>query len=51
MRTPLTILSCGLGISFLDGFFGWGLADGFYALVGLTMIATLVWMWIIELKK
>ena len=51
MKTPLTILTTCFSVGFLDGFFGWNLADGFYALVGIAMIIALVWMWKVELKK
>jgi hypothetical protein len=51
IKTPLTILSVTYGISFFDGFFGWGLAEGFYTLVGLTTLATIIWMWVIVSKN
>jgi hypothetical protein len=51
MITPLTILSIFFGISFLDGMFAWGLADGFYIIAGLAMIGSVIWMWMIELRK
>lgn len=51
MITPLTILSIFFGISFLDGMFMWGLNEGFYLVAGLAMIASVIWMWVIELKK
>ena len=50
MRTPLTTLTTLLGLSFFDGFFGWGLPDGFYLFVGMATIAIIIWMWIIELR-
>jgi hypothetical protein len=42
LKVPLVVLTTGLVIGGLDGFFGWDLADGFYTLIGITMIAALV---------
>ena len=51
MKTPLIVMTTFFGISFLDGFFSWGLPVGFYTFVGIAMIVALAWMWKIELKK
>lgn len=51
MRTPLVLLTTLLSLSFFDGVFGWGLPDGFYALIGFAMVGTLIWMWVIDLKN
>lgn len=51
MKSPLIVLTTLFTISFMDGMFDWGLADGFYIFAGFTMIASIGWMWRIELKK
>ena len=33
-------------ISFLDGALGIGVSDWFYVLMGMTMVGTLIWMWV-----
>lgn len=51
MKSPLIVLTILFSISFMDGMFGWGLADGFYVFAGFSMIAAIGWMWRLELKK
>ena len=51
MKTPLTILTTFFAISFFDGMFAWGLAEGFYIVAGFAMIASVIRMWYVELKK
>lgn len=51
MKTPLIILTMIFSISFFDGMFGWGLADGFYTFAGLIMMGALAWMWYLEVKN
>lgn len=46
---PVTMVTIPFGISFLDGMFGWELADGFYVLLGLSMTIGLIWQWYIML--
>lgn len=49
MKTPLILLTACYTVSFFDGMFEWGLADGFYILTGLVMLVSIGWMWKIEL--
>lgn len=51
MKTPLIILTVAFTISFLDGAFMWNLAEGFYMLLGMTMMGTLGYMWYVQIKQ
>lgn len=51
MKTALTLLTLPMALSFFAGFFEWSMDDGVYIFIGITMIAALIWAWIIELNK
>ena len=51
MRTPLLIISIFYAISIIDGALGLGFNEIAYALFGWIMIGTVIWMWIIELRR
>jgi hypothetical protein len=51
LKIVSVVLSVCFGIAFLDGMFGWGLAEGFYILVGLVDIVFLGWLLKIAFKK
>lgn len=44
-------MAVAFGISFLDGMFGWGLADGFYVVIGLVELVSIIWILRIVYKK
>ena len=51
MKTPLTILTMCFSLSFFDGVFSWGLPEGFYVLIGLTMMICIGYMWYVQAKS
>jgi len=51
LKTLAVVMAVAFGISFLDGVFGWGLADGFYVVIGLVELVTIIWMLRIVYKK
>lgn len=51
MKLALSLITVPFAISFLDGIFMWYLADGFYMLMGFTMMAGLALSWYHELKN
>lgn len=51
MKILVTVLAVAFSISFLDGMFGWGLAEGFYLLLGLVYLVCIVWMLMLVYKK
>ena len=51
MKAALTTISVPYGISFLSGVFYWDFPEGFYILLGLSMMAGIIWAWAVELKK
>lgn len=51
MKTALTLLTLPMALSFFAGMFEWSMDDGVYMFIGFTMIAALIWAWIIELKR
>jgi len=46
IKIQLISLSAMYGIAFLDGALSLGLSEGFYTLLGLGMVANIVWMWV-----
>jgi hypothetical protein len=51
MKTPLTLITVPLALSFLSGMFDWQVDDGMFIVFGFSMIAGAIWAWVIELKK
>lgn len=51
MKAALTTITAPMALSFFAGMFDWYMDDGVYMLIGFTMIAGLVWAWIIALKQ
>lgn len=51
MKTPLTLITVGIGVGFFDGMFGWGLSDDLYTFTGLIALVGIVWSWVVLLKK
>ena len=52
IKRVLIVLAILFGVSFLDGFFGWGIMDtGFGALVGLAELVCLIWLFVLAFKK
>ena len=51
LMAPLIILSVPMLISFLSGVFGWDFDDGFYLLIGLSMMVGIIWMWYVMLTN
>lgn len=50
-KIALSLFTVPFTLSFLSGMFDWYIADGMFALFGLSMLIGLVWTWVIELKK
>ena len=51
LKTLAVVMAVAFGISFLDGMFGWGLADGFYVVIGLVELVSIIWILRIVYKK
>lgn len=51
MKTALWFMTVPFAITFLDGFFGWYLAEGFNTLLGASMIGGLIGAWVVEIKR
>lgn len=51
MKTPLLLITIPYAVSFLSGMLDWYVEDGMFVLIGLSMLAGIVWAWVIELKK
>lgn len=51
MKTPLIVVtSLLIGLAFADGMFALGMTDEVYGLLGLGIIGTYVWMWVVYAK-
>lgn len=51
MKTALTLITVPYALAFLGGMFDWRIEDGMYVLFGLSMLAGIIWAWIVELDK
>jgi hypothetical protein len=51
MKAALTTITVPFAISFLSGVFMWDFPEGFYILLGLSMIVGIIWAWFLEMKK
>jgi multidrug efflux pump subunit AcrB len=51
MKIALSLFSVPFGISFLSGLFYWEFPEGFFVLLGISMLIGIVWAWFIELKR
>jgi len=51
MKGALTTITVPYTISFLSGVFYWEFPEGFYMLIGLALLAGIVWAWYEALKK
>lgn len=51
MKAPLLLLTIPFSLAFLAGAFDWYFEDGFYVLLGFSMLLGIVWGWVVELKK
>ena len=51
MKLALSLITVPYGISFLGGMFGWYMEDGMYMLIGFSMLAGIIWAWIVECNR
>lgn len=51
MIIALLLISIPFSISFLAGVFYWEFPEGFYILLGFSMIIGIIWAWVIEAKR
>jgi len=51
IKNLVTITAVVYLITFLDGVFGWDLANGFYVTMGLTQIVCILWLLLLVYKK
>jgi len=51
LKTLTVVIAVAFGISFMDGFLGLELSDGFYTLIGLVDVVAIIWMLRIVYKK
>ncbi len=51
MKAALTTLTVPYSISFMSGMFGWTFDDGFFMLLGFSMLAGIIWAWIVEMRR
>jgi hypothetical protein len=51
MKTPLTLITAPLALSFLTGIFDWQVDEGMFLIFGLSMIVGTIWAWVIESNR
>lgn len=51
IKKLVVVLAISFGVAFLDGVFGWGLAESFYVLLGLIMLVSISWLLMLVYKK
>lgn len=51
MKTALSLITVPYAISFFGGMFDWYFEDGFYILMGISIIVGIVWAWRLEMKR
>jgi len=44
IKVLVDIIAVVFGVTFLDGVFGWDLANGFYVLIGMIEIVCIIWL-------
>lgn len=44
LKWLVTVVAVCFGIGFLDGVFTWGLASGFYVVLGLIELVSIIWL-------
>jgi hypothetical protein len=50
LKIALSFISVPFGISFLSGAFDWYFDDGFYILLGASMLIGIIWAWVAVYK-
>ena len=51
IKNLVTVIAVAFSIAFLDGIFGWELADGFYMVLGFIQIVCIIWLLRLVYKK
>lgn len=51
MKAALSLITFPMLLSGMAGAFEWYMDDGVYMFIGFTMIAGIIWAWIVELSR